>query len=447
MSRLVIPSIVAVGGLGIGKTQTLLSITTAPSGSFTKGSQYYNDTDKKIYTAVEDNTWTDAKISDPLFGVYYQYNGHTYVWDGNSLEYFELEDYQKTADKKSTIDSGTINNQYYPTTQAVANYVAAQGIAKNFDDVGITKTTYSYTFLDLAQEIQSKGLANGTTLYGEVRNQGLPSGIVNSELRVEVLETKGNGNQVLQFTLYSTNVEPHEWTWIFYQNNPVDWVLKPVITQLDYLQSSAPSSFVADNKWLNTTSNQLFTALTDSTWNSGYSISENQIFSFNDLLYRYNGTSLEVYSAETIIDQNSQNKIKVWYGTQNEYDALNSYDANTDYKIVDNSQTLSTLLATQQEFDSSAQNKAATAYQVQQALASIPSGGAPTIIWYDSTSFVGDTITIPDTSSASLVKVYYNGLLQQADTNGQTNDYSINGTTLTLNKTLSGNDKVAVEIF
>ena len=58
-------------GGGGAKQSTLLSITTAPSGSFEKGSQYYNSNTRLIYTAVEDNTWTDAKTSDPEFGTIY----------------------------------------------------------------------------------------------------------------------------------------------------------------------------------------------------------------------------------------------------------------------------------------------------------------------------------------------------------------------------------------
>lgn len=81
-----------------------------------------------------------------------------------------------------------------------------------------------------------------------------------------------------------------------------------------------------------------------------------------------NGTNVSWQNVQEVQEQNNDDLIKFWYGTQNEYDALDTYDPNTNYIITDNDQTLSTLLATQQEFDSNAQNKAATPYQVNNAL-------------------------------------------------------------------------------
>ena len=137
---------------------------------------------------------------------------------------------------------------------------------------------------------------------------------------------------------------------------------------IDFLQPTAPSTFNAGDKWLNSSDFKLYTATSSSTWDSGIAITIDQIYSFENLLYHYNGTNLLIYSTESITEQNNGNEIKSWFGTQNEYDNLSSYDSNTNYYIVDNASTISTLLATQQEFNSSAQNKAATPYQVNQAL-------------------------------------------------------------------------------
>lgn len=77
------------GGGGATKQVTLLSITTAPSGTFEKGSQYFNSSVKLIYTAVENDTWTGATTSTPEFGVIYIFDnqGTTkyYQWDGDNL--------------------------------------------------------------------------------------------------------------------------------------------------------------------------------------------------------------------------------------------------------------------------------------------------------------------------------------------------------------------------
>ena len=85
-------------GGGETKEVALLSITTAPTGTFAVGSKYYNLTDKKIYTAVVADSWDGATVDDPQFGTYYLYDNSTYVWDGNSLEEYELENFVKKTD-------------------------------------------------------------------------------------------------------------------------------------------------------------------------------------------------------------------------------------------------------------------------------------------------------------------------------------------------------------
>ena len=67
-------------------------------------------------------------------------------------------------------------------------------------------------------------------------------------------------------------------------------------------------------------------------------------------------------------------------------------------------------------------------------------GGAPTLTWYKNNT--GYFITIADTSSANLVKVYKNGILLEP-----TEDYSISGTTLTLTTALVATDKITTEVF
>ena len=130
---------------GKAKQSTLLSMSSsAPSGTFQKGSKYYNSSDKKIYTAVEDNVWgTTGK--DPNFGVIYQCNNGYYVWDGDNLITTDLEGYEKLVNKATNFN--TLNNTKYPTTKAVADYVVKESIVRNFTDAGITKTTSSDVFL------------------------------------------------------------------------------------------------------------------------------------------------------------------------------------------------------------------------------------------------------------------------------------------------------------
>lgn len=68
-------------------------------------------------------------------------------------------------------------------------------------------------------------------------------------------------------------------------------------------------------------------------------------------------------------------------------------------------------------------------------------GSVPTLTWY-TVSTAGNTLTIADTSSAQLVKIYKNGLLLEP-----TADYSISGTTLTMVTALVVGDKITTEVF
>lgn len=72
--------------------------------------------------------------------------------------------------------------------------------------------------------------------------------------------------------------------------------------------------------------------------------------------------------------------------------------------------------------------------------AEVQAGGAPTLTWY--TGNTGTSVTISDTSSADLVKVYKNGILLEPIA-----DYSISGTTLTLVTALVSTDKITVEEY
>ena len=132
-----------------------------------------------------------------------------------------------------------------------------------------------------------------------------------------------------------------------------------------------------------------------------------------------NGTTISWDNVQEIQEQNNDGLIKFWYGTQNEYDALETYDPNTNYIIVDNDQTLSTLLATQNEFNTSVQNKAATPYQVNQALNgkqdsfTVVTNANPTSLVplpntiYDFGSTAIDTLTITSYSQSYEESVIY----------------------------------------
>lgn len=67
-------------------------------------------------------------------------------------------------------------------------------------------------------------------------------------------------------------------------------------------------------------------------------------------------------------------------------------------------------------------------------------GGVPTLKWYKNNT--GLSITIDDTSSSNLVKVYKNGVLLEPD-----EDYTLNPTNIVFTTALQSNDKVTLEVY
>jgi len=200
-----------------------------------------------------------------------------------------------------------------------------------------------------------------------------------------------------------------------------------------------------------------------------------------------NGSSI---STVAVKEQRASTAIKQWVGTKAQYEAITTKDPNTVYIITDETDveaiTVDSALSSTSEHP--VQNKVIyTALQGKQdtlvsgtniktvngtsllgtgnvAIDSLPSqtgqsgkflttngttaswatvsggGGAPTLTWY--TGNTGATVTISDTSAATLVKIYKNGLLLQP-----TEDYTVSGTTLTLVTALVATDKITTEIY
>lgn len=169
-----------------------------------------------------------------------------------------------------------------------------------------------------------------------------------------------------------------------------------------------------------------------------------------------------VISTVAVQEQRANTAIKQWVGTKAQYEAITTKDANTVYVVTDETdvEAITVDSALSSTSIHPVQNKAVyTALQGKQD--TLPAGttgyflqktaggvqwsevqvsSAPTLTWY--TGNTGTTVTISDTSSANLVKIYKNGLLLQP-----TEDYTISGTTLTLVTALVSTDKITVEVF
>jgi len=148
--------------------------------------------------------------------------------------------------------------------------------------------------------------------------------------------------------------------------------------QLDFIQSVAPTTYTTGQKWLNTSDNKLYTAVSSSSWGTGVSVETDQFFTYQDLLYYFDGTTINSYSTLSVTETNADSQVKFWVGTRTEYNLIGTKDANTLYYVVEDNIYYYAVLATQAQFNSNSDDVAATPYQVNQALGnylSLTAGG------------------------------------------------------------------------
>lgn len=210
---------------------------------------------------------------------------------------------------------------------------------------------------------------------------------------------------------------------------------------VQFLQESAPTTFKAGDKWVNTASNKLFIATNDTTWDNGSNLDTTAIYSFGNLLYHYNGTDTKCYSTISITEQNANKEIKEWFGTQDEYNAIETKDENTHYIIIDDASTSSSLLATQEEFNNSVTDKAATPKQVNEKIGNyLPLAGGN----LDGGAILRFTNTNNQVSSMSLDENKYITMSDNLKVSGDINANSLVSTTGNIYK---GNSSGATNIW
>lgn len=210
---------------------------------------------------------------------------------------------------------------------------------------------------------------------------------------------------------------------------------------VQFLQESAPTVFKTGDKWVNTASNKLFIATNDIIWDSGSNLDTTAIYSFGNLLYHYNGVDTKCYSTTSITEQNANKEIKEWFGTQDEYNAIETKDENTHYIIIDDTSTSSSLLATQEEFNNSVTDKAATPKQVNEKIGNyLPLAGGN----LDKGAILRFTNTNNQVSSVSLDENKYITMSDNLKVSGDINTNSLVSTTGNIYK---GNSSGATNIW
>ena len=204
---------------------------------------------------------------------------------------------------------------------------------------------------------------------------------------------------------------------------------------VQFLQESTPTTFKTGDKWVNTASNKLFIATNDTTWDNGSNLDITAIYSFGNLLYHYNGVDTKCYSTVSITEQNANKEIKEWFGTQDEYNAIETKDENTHYIIIDDASTSSSLLATQEEFNNSVTDKAATPKQVNEKIGNyLPLAGGN----LDKGAILRFTNTNNQVSSMSLDENKYITMSDNLKVSGDINTNSLVSATGNIYKGNSG---------
>lgn len=150
---------------GSSKQITLLSITIAPTGTFEKGSQYYNSTDKVIYIAVEDNVWSNIG-STPEFGIIYIYDNsgtnEYYVWDGDNLVETDLEKYQLKSNITDNYASSSTTT--YPSSKALNDGLTSkQGVNLIFTNVSANNWVSDSTYTNFTYKCEITNLTGITS--------------------------------------------------------------------------------------------------------------------------------------------------------------------------------------------------------------------------------------------------------------------------------------------
>lgn len=169
--KIISPNTVYLGSATIpsggAKQVTLLSVTTAPSGTFEKGNKYYNATTKKVYTATDDNTWNNADESNPQFGTIYVYNNNYYQWDGDNLVETDLEKYQLVANK--TDDYTETSTTKYPSSKALNDgLMSKQDLNLSFTNVSASSWIADSTYTDYGYKCELSCSGVTSSMYAMV---------------------------------------------------------------------------------------------------------------------------------------------------------------------------------------------------------------------------------------------------------------------------------------
>ena len=261
----------------------------------------------------------------------------------------------------------------------------------------------------------------GKAYLGEVTFSDLPASMANGEVVVEVMDGTTSSNKVIKLTCSSGNTAPYMWVYTYWnggtdtsgwqgfataaQGAKADTAVQP-----GDLATVATSGSYSDLSGTPTIPD----AVQYSTMPTASATNVDQIVQFTGTT---DSNYTNGYFYKCVSDGATPTPAYSWEAVQVQAKELPDTTGASQGQVLTLDNTLTPVW----------QNASG--------------GGVPTITWYNVSS-AGSTLTIADTSSAQLVKVYKNGVLLEP-----TADYSISGTTLTMVTALVVGDKITTEVF
>lgn len=202
----------------------------------------------------------------------------------------------KTVNGESVLGSGNINikaNQTFPTNWRTAN---------------------TNTMAQLVEDVYKDSTATEGNMYMKtIYNRGLPAGIVNAEVKIEILKSE-NGVKVVLYTITSSDIEPYHWEMTAVGTEMTEW--RHWLTQHQDISNLATKEEIQSVEEKIPTVPTNVSAFTN---DAGY-ITEHQ--SLDDY---YTKTQVDTKVSEATSDMETRTHASETYATKSEIPSLDGY--------------------------------------------------------------------------------------------------------------------------
>ena len=151
---------------------------------------------------------------------------------------------QITNKQVKIINTVNFNNQAIENAiiDATDNTITGLVTYQSFPSSWPTNTT----FTALIEAIKNDTTAvKGMAYLGELTCSGLPTGLINVEAVIEIINGTTAQNKVIHTTLTSSNVEPYRWEYTYWSGNQqVDWIGFDYNREIKTLNTTTPTTNV-----------------------------------------------------------------------------------------------------------------------------------------------------------------------------------------------------------